>query len=36
MRELRHPIDPQAHAARLKQVAGQVFGSWCKLVKQTS
>jgi GMP synthase (glutamine-hydrolysing) len=26
------PIDPHANAARLKEVAGQVFGRWCGLL----
>ena len=30
--EIPIPIDPQAYAARLKEVAAQVFGRWCDLV----
>ena len=30
--EIPIPIDPQANAARLKEVAAQVFGRWCDLV----
>lgn len=32
LREITTPIDPNAHAARLKELAGQIFGRWCELV----
>jgi GMP synthase-like glutamine amidotransferase len=31
LREVTAPIDPHAHADRLKEVAAQVFGRWCDL-----
>lgn len=30
--EIPTPIDPHANAARLKEIAAQVFGRWCDLV----
>lgn len=36
VRELTAPIDPRAHAERLTELAGLVFGRWCDLVKQAS
>jgi GMP synthase (glutamine-hydrolysing) len=30
--EIPTPIDPNANAARLKEIAAQVFGRWCDLV----
>jgi len=35
-REVTHPIDPQAHAARAQELARLVFGRWCDLVKGQS
>ena len=32
LREITTPIDPKANAARLKELAAQVFGCWCELV----
>lgn len=31
VRELKMPVDPHAHAARLAQTARLVFGRWCRL-----
>jgi len=33
MREVTTPIDPEANAARLRELAGNVFGRWCELLK---
>jgi GMP synthase-like glutamine amidotransferase len=30
--EIPTPIDPHANAARLKEIAAQVFGRWCDLI----
>ncbi|HKW96093.1 MAG TPA: gamma-glutamyl-gamma-aminobutyrate hydrolase family protein [Bryobacteraceae bacterium] len=35
-REATWPIDPHAHADSMRNLALQVFGRWCELVKQTS
>lgn len=32
LREVATPIDPEAHAGRLAELAGVVFGRWCELV----
>lgn len=32
-RDARQPIDPQAHAARTRELAETIFGRWCRLVK---
>jgi GMP synthase-like glutamine amidotransferase len=34
--EIATPIDPHANAARLKELATQVFGRWCDLVNLTT
>lgn len=33
LREIRTPVDPHAHAPRLKELAAQVFGRWCSLAR---
>jgi GMP synthase (glutamine-hydrolysing) len=33
VREISTPVDPHAHAPRLKELAGQVFGRWCSLAR---
>jgi GMP synthase-like glutamine amidotransferase len=33
MREVTAPIDPQAHAARSRELAFRVFGGWCDLLE---
>jgi GMP synthase-like glutamine amidotransferase len=32
LREITTPIDPNANAARLKELGNKVFGRWCELV----
>jgi GMP synthase-like glutamine amidotransferase len=32
LREITTPIDPNANAARLRELAAKVFGRWCELV----
>jgi GMP synthase-like glutamine amidotransferase len=32
MREVAEPIDPYAHSARIHDLAGLIFGRWCKLI----
>jgi GMP synthase-like glutamine amidotransferase len=32
LREAEAPIDPQAHAARMKEIAEHLFGRWCDLI----
>jgi GMP synthase-like glutamine amidotransferase len=34
LREIASPIDPHAHADRLKELAAQVFGHWCGLARR--
>jgi GMP synthase-like glutamine amidotransferase len=33
-REIRTQIDPHAHAARVRELAGTVFGRWCRMVEE--
>ncbi len=33
VREVATPVDPHAHAQRLKELAAQVFGRWCSLAR---
>ena len=33
VRELKAPIDPSFHAARMAALSAQVFGNWCELLK---
>jgi GMP synthase (glutamine-hydrolysing) len=33
MREVEQPIDPYQNARRSEQVSGEVFGSWCSLLR---
>jgi GMP synthase (glutamine-hydrolysing) len=34
VREISMPVDPHAHAQRLKEIATQVFGRWCSLARE--
>lgn len=34
LREAEGPIDPEAHAGRLEQIAKHLFGHWCKLIAE--
>ncbi len=32
LREAEGPVDPQAHATRMREIAAHLFGRWCDLV----
>src|SRR5262249_54375226 len=32
VRELTAPVDPWTNSARLQELAGKVFGAWCRLL----